>query len=227
MPTADQMRPGHVDTSADMPLVMTHVIGWTNYAGTMSAAESVQKDGMDGVDLAKRWLESTTWIELPFEVYNNAPVCTLRRLDGKVKRYDLFGSIHTHPPTPLYVEMKDYDTAGGKQGAEYWEFLANAYSITAQDITDGEDARREFMWITRHPFNSTDWATLTSAERIKKALEDHHPKALNGETINADLLATVSDRLWLLVLHKRQEELMLTAEELSIVESKLNRKGKK
>jgi hypothetical protein len=121
----------------------------------------------------------------------------------------------------------DPGSAGGKQGTEYWAFLANAYSITAQDLKDGEDARREFMWITRHPFNSTDWATLTSAERIKKALEDHHPEALNGETINVDLLASVSDRLWLLVLHKRQERLMLTAEELSRVESMLNRKGRK
>lgn len=182
---------------------------------------------MDGVDLAKRWLESTTWIELPFNVYDNAPVCTLRRLDGKVKRYDLFGSIHTDPATPLYVEVKDYDSVGGKQGSEYWEFLANAYSITAQDIKDGEDARREFMWITRHPFNQTDWVKLTSAERIKQALEAHHTEALGAESIDVDLLATVADRLWLLVLHKRQEGLMLTAEELSIVESKLNRKGKK
>jgi hypothetical protein len=192
----------------------------------MPAAETVQKKGMDGVDLAKRWLESTTWIELPFDVYNNAPVCTLRRLDGKVKRYDLFGSIHHDRPIPLYVEVKDYDSAGGKQAEEYWEFLANAYSITAQDLKDGEDARREFMWITRHPFSSTDWSELTSAERIKKALEKQ-PAALNGDAVDADLLAKVSERLWLLVLHKRQEGLMLTAEELSLVESKLNRKGKK
>lgn len=182
---------------------------------------------MDGVDLAKRWLESTTWVELPFDAYNNGPVCTLQRLDGKKKRFDLFGYIHTNPPTLLYVEVKDYDTPGGKQGADYWAFLANAYSITARDCKDGEDARREFMWITRHPFNSTDWAKLTSAERIKSALEGHDPDALGGEKINADLLAAVSDRLWLLVLHKRQEALMLTAEELSLVESKLNRKCKK
>ena len=197
------------------------------YSPPVAAAESVQKDGMDGVDLAKRWLESTTWVELPFDAYNNAPVCTLRRLDGKVKRYDLFGSIHTRPPTPLYVEVKDYDSSGGKQGADYWAFLANAYSVTAQDLKDGEDARREFMWITRHPFNITDWASLTSPDRIKKALEDHHSEALAGESIDVDLLATVADRLWLLVLHQRQEGLMLTAEELALVESKLNRKAKK
>lgn len=201
----------------------------------MSVAESVQKDGMNGVELAKRWLESTTWIELPFNVYDNAAVCTLRRLDGKVKRFDLFGSIHTDPATPLYVEVKDYDSAGGKQGSEYWEFLANAYSVTAQDLADGLDARREFMWITRHPFNQTDWVALTSADRIKEALEKHHPEVLvpaggddgDKHEISANLLGKVSSRLWLLVLHKKQEALMLTPQELSVVEAQLNRKGKK
>jgi hypothetical protein len=82
----------------------------------MSAAESVQQKGIDGVDLAKRWLESTTWMELPFDAYSNAPVCTLRRLDGKVKVYDLFGYIHKSPPIPLYVESKGIDSAGGKPG---------------------------------------------------------------------------------------------------------------
>ncbi|MEV6527297.1 hypothetical protein AB0M43_35750 [Longispora sp. NPDC051575] len=158
----------------------------------MSPAETVQKQGMDGAYLVKRWLESTTWVELPFDVYNNAPVCTLTRLDGKRKRYDLFGSIHRESPTPLYVEVKDYNSAGGKQGTEYWEFLANAYTITAQDRRNGEDARREFAWITSHPFSSTDWAKLTSAKRIKTALEEHHPEALDGQQVDADLLGLVA-----------------------------------
>lgn len=189
-------------------------------------AESVQQDGIDGVNLAKRWLESTTWIELPFNVYTNAPVCTLRRLDQQVKRYDLFGSILRNPPAPLYVEVKNYTTPSSKQPKEHWEFLANAYSITAQDLKDGTDGRREFMWITRHPFSQTDWADLTSAERIKDALTVHHPECLAGEQLDADLLATVSQRLWLLVVHKRQEELTLTAQELAMVEGTLNRKAK-
>ena len=192
----------------------------------VSAAEAVQKKGMDGANLAKRWLESTTCIELPFDAYNNAPVSTLRRLDGKVKVYDLFGCIFTSPRIPLYVESKGFDTPGGKQGKEFWEFLANAYSITAQDLRDGLDARREFWWITRHPFNSTDWSSLTSAERIKTALKEHHPEALNGESINVDLLGTVSSRVELFVVNKRQEDFMLSPEELALVESKLNRKGK-
>jgi hypothetical protein len=193
----------------------------------MSAAEPVQQKGIDGVDLAKRWLESTTWIELPFNAYHNGPICTLMRLDGKSKLYDLFGMIHTSPNTPLYVESKGYDSVGGKQAKEFWEFLANAYSITANDIKNGEDGRREFWWTTRMPFSSTDWATLTTADRIKTALEVHHPEALNGETIDFNLLAKVSDRVEVFIINRRQEDFMLTPEELGLIESKLNRKGKK
>jgi hypothetical protein len=77
------------------------------------------------------------------------------------------------------------------------------------------------------PFSQTDWPSLTTAERIKTALEKHHPEVLAGESINADLLGTVASRVEVFVVNKRQEDLMLTPEELALVESKLNRKGKK
>jgi hypothetical protein len=193
----------------------------------MSAAETVQQKGIDGVDLAKRWLESTTWIELPFDAYHNGPICTLTRLDGQTKTFDLFGMIHTSPNTPLYIESKGYDSVGGKQAKEFWEFLANAYSITANDFRNGADARREFWWITRMPFSSTDWSALTTADRIKTALESHHPEVLAAEAINVDLLATVADRVEVFVVNSRQEDFMLTPEELGLIEGMLNRKGKK
>lgn len=193
---------------------------------TMSVAEAVQKDGMEGVDLAQRWLESTTWIELPFNVYDNAAVCTLTKLNGRVKRYDLFGSIFTKPPRPLYVEVKNYDSYGGKQAGEYIEFLANAYSITAKDIQSGQDGRREFMWVTTHPFSLKEWSGLTSPSAIKEALEKY-PEVLLDGAADVNLLDVVSDRVWLLVLSRRQEQLMLTREELSLIEAQINRKGKK
>ncbi|WP_285686416.1 hypothetical protein [Actinoplanes sp. NBRC 103695] len=191
----------------------------------MSVAEPIQQKGIDGADLAKRWLESTTWIELPFDAYHNAPICQLTRLDGKKKLYDLFGCIYGSPKTPLYIESKGYDSVGGKQAKEYWEFLANAYSITAQDLKDGLDARREFWWITRMPFSSTDWADLTTAERMKTALEAHHPEALADNEINVDTLAIAAARVEVFVVNRRQEDFMLTPQELALVESTLNRKG--
>ena len=193
----------------------------------MSPSEASQKTGIDGVVLAKRFLESTTWIDLPFDAYDNGPVCTLRRLDGKKKCYDLMGSVYTDPNVPLFVEVKNYTTVGG-QPEEYWEFLANAYSVTANDIAeDGTDAKRQFMWITKHPFAQSDWPTLTKASRVKKAVEIKHPEVLGDHEIDTDLVSIVSKRIWLIVFNDRQSELLLSPEELSLVESKLNRKRKK
>jgi hypothetical protein len=187
-------------------------------------AESIQQKGIDGADLAKRFLESTTWIELPFDAYHNGRVCTLDRLDGKKKRYDLMGTLYVDPAVPLYVEVKNADDVG-KQPAQYLEFLANAYSITAYDIEDYEDAKREFMWFTKHPFDLANWSTNTKPSRIKAAL-DAHPDALHGKPVDADILNMVAERVWLVVFHERQNRLALSPEELSIVESKLNRKRK-
>lgn len=193
----------------------------------MTVAEAVQQKGLDGVALAKRWLESTTWIELPFDAYETTQLCTLTRLDAGEKVYDLAGFMFTKPRTPLYVEVKDYDSAGGKQGQEFWQFLSNAYSITARDLASASgDGRREFMWVTRHPFQVTEWADLTTPTRIEKALEKD-PDALGGKPIDADVLALTAERVWLLVVHKRQDMLTLKPAELHTIEAQLNRKGKK
>ncbi|HZJ48849.1 MAG TPA: hypothetical protein VFD97_07430 [Acidimicrobiia bacterium] len=186
--------------------------------------ESQHKSGEEGLDFTKRWLESTTWVELGFDAYTNPAVCTLERLDGKKKVWDLFGSIFHSPPTPLYVENKAYNNVGS-QPAEYLEFLANAYSHTAKALKDGPDPRYEFMWVTTHPFDQTAWPTLTSPERIKKAL-DKDPGACGEGGPDLSTLSLVSNRVWLLVLHERQNNLLLTPSELSNVEGLLNRKGK-
>jgi hypothetical protein len=82
------------------------------------------------------------------------------------------------------------------------------------------------MWVTTHPFSLSTWPTLTSPSAIKDAL-GKHSEVLNNNEVDVNLLDLVSDRLWLLVLHRRQEELMLTPEELSLIEAQINRKGRK
>lgn len=192
----------------------------------MAGREGIQKAGFDGADFTKRWLESTTWVELPFDVYDNEELCTPEILDGTVQGFDLFGYIHTKPKTPVFVESKNVNSAGGKQGADFIEFLANAYSVTARSLQKYKaDSRFEFMFVTRHPFNTTNWSSHLRPSSIKEAL-GKHPEKLHGQQVDDDLLKKVSDRLWLLVVHEKQEKLMLTASEISKIESLLNRKAK-
>ncbi|MCB8914009.1 hypothetical protein KUG88_28320 [Rhodococcus rhodochrous] len=192
----------------------------------MSGRERMHKKGAEGVDLARLILESTTWIELPFDAADNETVCTLERLDGEDKAYDAMGFILREPKVPLYVESKNYDVTGN-QGADFSEFLANAYSITARDLIRKKvDGRREFMWFTTHPFSLNRWSDLVSPGEIKRALANH-PEVLDGEGINLDVLSIVSDRLWLINVHHKQSELTLSAEELNRIEALLNRKRRK
>ena len=193
----------------------------------MAGRERMHLKGAEGVQLARHLLESTTWIELPFDSSDNEPVCTLQLMDGTDKAFDCMGYILRDKKDLLYVEAKNYDSDGGKQSAEYQEFLANSYSITARDIeVNKTDARREFMWFTKHPFSLNKWSDLTSEKAISDALKKH-PQVLNGVAVNPTTLSLVADRLWLIVAHAKQVDLSLSAEELSKIEALLNRKKRR
>src|SRR3954452_3193517 len=117
----------------------------------MSTAEQNHELGREGVFRVKAWLEATTHLSMPWNVYDHTAVCTRTRLDGGVKRYDLSGQFIGEHQRPAVVEAKTYTGVGG-QAAEYIEFLANAYSTTAQEIATVGDTKTEFIWVTTHPF---------------------------------------------------------------------------
>ncbi|MBG6057797.1 hypothetical protein RCH16_000995 [Cryobacterium sp. MP_M5] len=190
-----------------------------------SLREGAHEKGRKGVFDSKRWLESTTHIELGFDSYYYTALCTLERLDGEIKTYDLFGKILS-TKEPLYVEVKDYGGPGGKQPDEFWEFLANAYSVSAKMEAKGiGDPKANFMWVTTHPFEQTKWVELATRERLKTAVTEKHPEVLNGLDIDEDLLTRVAGRLWVLVVNARQHQLNLTQVELDKVHSVLGRRG--
>lgn len=195
-------------------------------------AESAQEEGRKGVLLTKRWLESTTHIEMNFDVYDFISETTVTCLNGAVKSFDLKGKIHKSKSV-LFVENKSYSGVGD-QASEFRDFLAIAYSATAFETARVQDPRWQFMWVTTFPFSQRKWAKLTKRSEIKAALEADTaasaaagtPGLLNGQPIDEDILDRMPGRLWLLVLNKRQEELTLTRSELSKVEAILKRKGK-
>jgi hypothetical protein len=186
-------------------------------------AETNHAIGEEGARMAKRYLESTTHVNLPHTMYDNEAMCCLQRLDEQIKRYDLMGYFRTGNHRPVAVECKKLSVVGD-QPADYVAFLANAYSITAREISVlGADSNREFMWVTWHPFAQTKWSKLCSGDEIRAALHAH-PDALNGTTINEDLVHALVGRLWLVPLHNRVEELLLAPDELYKVLQVLERR---
>ncbi|MEU6248383.1 hypothetical protein [Glycomyces sp. NPDC047010] len=186
-------------------------------------AEGAHMQGLIGVKKAQLFLESTTFITLPWNVCENQNQTRFLRLDKEIKHFDLAGYFLGERRPPLAVENKAYNHVGS-QAEDYTEYLANAYSITARACEDGADDEREFMWLTTHPFAQGKWPRLRSPEEIAAALE-RHPDALAGRQIDSDLLQLVSGRLWLIPLHDRHTELVLDRSELFKIHETLKRKG--
>lgn len=186
--------------------------------------ETAQKLGIDGVHEIKEWLESTTRFAFTFTVYDSAPKCTVTCLDGTMKTLDLEGVTTTQDKVPVSVECKRYSNASG-QGVEFRRFLAIAYSSTAHvRELHGVDERREFMWVTFHPFSQGKWKKLLSVSYLRECVLEH-PGLLGEHEMDEDLLSEVSGRLWLMVVHKRQMSLRLSKHELATVNTALIKEG--
>ncbi|MEK8070430.1 hypothetical protein [Rhodococcoides navarretei] len=187
-------------------------------------AEEVQEIGRDGVASVQRWMEATTFMELNWNVYENVAQCAIRCLDGSVKKFDLAGAFLGGDRAPIVVESKKYRSPGG-QHKYFKQFLATAYSSTVYEMESlGADAKREFFWVTSHPFYLSGWKDLATEDKIESAIAENSA-LLAGREIDRTILRSVSERVWVLVWHEKQEEISLTHEELMLVLANLKRKA--
>ncbi|MFJ6044506.1 hypothetical protein [Brachybacterium paraconglomeratum] len=187
--------------------------------------EDIQELGREGAATLKRWLEATTYMELPFDAYHHEIDCMIHTLGGQKKQLDLVGYMLTDKKAPVFIECKRYKSAG-RQYAEYIKFLAIAYGHTAKELTDyGKTRESLYYWVTYHPFNLDNWSKLETYEHIKKATEEH-PEFLGDTTFNAPLAHEVASRVTVLVFNPKQEALSLTRSELETIRPALERKAK-
>lgn len=190
------------------------------------AKETAQRIGLEGLHEIKEWLEATTRFAFTYTVWDSEPMCTLLCPDGTKKALDLEGRTigpPKEPGRPLSVECKKYSTPGG-QGAGYREFLAVAYAHTAHMIATVGDSKREFLWVTFHPFNQTNWRKLLTLGYVRASVEQHKA-LLNGAKIDDDLLGIVHQRIGLMVVGQRQIDLRLTKDEASLALHHLRKEG--
>ncbi|KAA1397780.1 hypothetical protein [Aeromicrobium ginsengisoli] len=188
--------------------------------------EGTQEDGRDGVALTKRWLEATTFVEFPWNSYENEEMCYVDHLSKKgdaFKCFDLVGNFLGDDRQPIVVENKAVNTDNGLY-AEFLEFVAIAYSSTVLEIEKyKKDKAREFMWVTTLPFNLENWPKFHTAAQVLKGLTKY-PEYLDGREIDPLMAQQVADRIWVLVLNIKQERLSLTHEELMDVYRVIPRK---
>ncbi|MFQ6398970.1 hypothetical protein ACLMAJ_36730 [Nocardia sp. KC 131] len=186
--------------------------------------EASQEKGRVGARTAQRWLEATTFIELPWNSYKHEAQCEIECLGDSIKMFDLAGYFLTEERTPVSVEVKNVDSEDHLR-EKFHEFLAVAYSSTARrKLKKRADDKREFMWVSWHPFGPMSrWAKLSSTEEIELSLTEY-PKLLDGQVVDTSILQEVSKRIWVLTFNQRQETLSLDAEELDKVMAALSRK---
>jgi hypothetical protein len=185
--------------------------------------EDIQEIGRQGAATLKRWLEATTYVELPFDAYNNKIDCSFQTF-GKPKQFDLVGFMVEGERIPVIIECKRY-TSPGRQYQEFMKFLAIAYATTAKELETYHASRKPtFYWVTFHPFNLDNWTKLETYDHIKLALSQH-PEYVKGHTVNDSLAHDIAARITVLVFNPKQEKLSLTRSELETIRPYLGRKA--
>jgi hypothetical protein len=185
-------------------------------------AEENHEIGREGVFLFKRWLEATTYLDLPWHAYGSAAHCEVHHMGG-IKTYDLAGMFLIEGMPPVVVECKRYGSVGA-QAAEFEQFLAIAYGTVLWEKSQNmRPKNRHFIWATTHPFAQSAWPNLTSVAKIQEAVAKY-PEFVGNDPFNQELGHSLAERVWLLVLSEKQERIMLTPGELMTVWKKLKRK---
>lgn len=193
------------EASADKVAVASDPIPMVLAAGATDA-DPMHEIGREGVRIARRYLDSTTRLTVPFDVSDEPQLCKLLMLDGTNKQFDLSGFFF-EPKRFVYVEAKKY-SASRDQGTKFSDFLAHACSCTARSWLDlGTDPQWEFIWLTWHPFALGRWQQLLSRDELRTAITGR-PELLGGYAVNEQVIEEIADRLWLLVLHDKQTDLM-------------------
>src|SRR5665213_1770989 len=199
---------------------------------TPPTGEEVQQRGAEGVNLAKRWLESTCRAEVKWNnptketsklqfVKASAPNpptlmehCFSFDLGGLLIGGDTDGKV-------FLAEVKSGET-NANHGTEYRAFLAKSYR--AKQIAPA--FYDYFLWITWVPFLSSKWPELLTGEYVKESVESNESTrgiALGAEpTADGELCTWVAACTMIVVLSDRQiEVLSLQRDEASHVRESL------
>lgn len=185
-----------------------------------STGEAQQIKGEDGTRRAKLWLESTTRVSASYTNTDDAgPAKLAFNWPGNKQpySYDLGGIFRGSPydHQTFAAECKNYDLPRD-QGKHFDKFLAQTYCTIEKHSRWIE----HFLWITWSPFRSTSWNELYSEEKIRTAILLNKDRVFGAVTdeealkrIDDEIVQAVKDSIWLIVLHEKQESLVISKED--------------
>ena len=141
---------------------------------------------------------------------------------GQNFSFDLGGTLKygEYDGEMFYAESKNYDSPSDLP-THYSKFLAQCYVAYLQNAKYCD----HFMWISWSPHSITDWAQLTSAEYVRKHVLKHKERVFGDvedaqaeALIDDEVVSAVAARLWLIILSKKQEALVISSEHRGLIE---------
>ena len=194
--------------------------------------EAMHKKGADGAQRAKRWLDATTRTRASWT--NDDEVAAGRLefnwpfLGQEPYSFDVGGVLYGPPfdNHSFMAEVKNY--SGDSLGGDYDDFLAKCY------LTWRDHARwaNQFMFLTWHPFRIKSWTQLCDPDAIVKGCIVNRRRLFNveeegeaKELVDDALVNDLADRLWVVVLSEKQEQLLISDQERALIVSSRIEKG--
>lgn len=183
--------------------------------------EALHALGQDGARRAKRWLESTSRVDACWVDPDKGAreKLTVAWPQGGSFSFDLGGRLRYSPfdGQLFFAEVKNHTTASNLN-TEYDAFLAKCYVTYLERPTYAD----HFLWLSWTPHGVSRWASLTSAENVQQAVITHAHRIFPADSdpdtaVDLAVCQAVAERLWILILSRKQEDLVPTVEHLGII----------
>ncbi|WP_404850300.1 hypothetical protein [Dietzia kunjamensis] len=194
--------------------------------------EAAQAKGADGARRAKRWLESTTRVNAQW-VNPDPPALKKLRFQwphgGQNFSFDLGGTLKygEFDGEMFFAESKNYNSPSDLSD-HYSRFLAQCYVAYLQMPKYCD----HFMWISWSPHSISKWPELTTAPYVKEHVIRNRSVvfgvddvAAAEEQIDDGIVSAVAERLWIIILSRKQEALVISKEHRGLIERYMVERG--
>jgi hypothetical protein len=183
------------------------------------AGEDAQDTGREGLQRAKRWLELTTRVDQSW-THRDRPMAELLEFrwphgSAETFSFDLGGKFRGESldNQSFLAEVKRYRKEGDLP-SHFRDFLAKCYVAMAERPQRCD----HFLWVSWAPFQAQRWDEHTSVASVTRALlhATNRERTLGIEDegkaqtlLDAERLGRVAERVWLITLNDKQEQLVL------------------
>jgi hypothetical protein len=200
----------------------------------LRVGEDSQTSGEDGLHGAKLWLDKSTRTKTVVTSKDRwgRNLLAFRWPHGETTfSYDIGGSFiggDIHGQSFL-GEVKKYK-AEGDLGTLFRDFLAKSYVALSERENDCDN----FLWISWAPFQARSWDKHCTYDNVVRSLKhgDNLQRGLGASTaeeadglIDPQVAQRVANRVWLITLSDRQEDLYLLDEHYGEIVKKIAMEG--